>query len=649
MAVSDMWGGDVQQDVTRLDGLVRETSAEQGLVTCAEFIKVHPDRGEGFFYAGLINHGMSELGQAMEMMQRAHELDPDVREYALALASLYAKSNQLNDALYFAKIAAANEPDDFLDHMLPDDLRDFIASTLSADPQKHHVQAMIAFNLRNFTLAVHACEQELKLNPRFVPAYALIAKALVQLGHFERAAMAFLAVLELGREQPDVPVDDDVRTGLAECYLRLGQVQDARAVLDSVMARDRVDADTLAAVVRLLDLVCERDWLDVRAACRAWSRQLWAGIDPYFPPKPRPDDRIRVGFLTDKAYRCLEGELLEGIAKRYDRNLFDCFLYIQNINPDALTHGFAGTMTGVRTVFEIDDKTLALIIQRDAIDVLVDMCGYGAGQRLNLVAHRPACSHVSWLAAPAWDDQPGIDWCWRDTADTRVNSAPAVRIPLAFEAMIGFGPLTALPARDHGTVTFGARLDLSYITVEIAGLWGRLLQAVPGARLRLGLVSVVSPAMVDRLAEVMAPFDVSERIVLDTPDEDEAPERGRFFKDVDIFLGQPTGDAVNDFVEALWCGVPCLSVPPDRPAFVTGRDVVRLCGQDDWNSSDGADLVKMGTALAADLAALGAVRADLREIVRCSALMDADGFTVQLQSLLVTTVQGTRDRGEPGQ
>lgn len=640
--MSETWGGDVDTDIARLDRLTREASAEQGLAFCADFIKNHPERGEGFFYAGLLNHHMGQLGQAMEMMSRAHELAPDVREFALALSSMHAKSNHLNDALYYAKVGAANESSVFLDAALTDELRDFIASTLSADPQKHYVQAMISYNLRDFSAVVRECEQELKLNNRFAPSYALIGKALLQLGHFERAVMAFRAVLDLDEGQSD----DDILTGLAECYLRLGLPQDALAALAEILGRTNVTVETLGAVAKLLAYVPDGEWADVRAFCKTWNKRLLDGQERYFPVSSPPDERIRVGVLTDKAYQCLEGRALEVFAKRYDRALFDCFLYVQNVGHDAVTHGFSGTMTGMRNVYEIDDKTLALIVQRDEIDVLIDMCGYGQGQRLNIVAHRPARAHVSWMASPALDGQPGIDWYWRDVQDGSATGDPLKRVPLALEALPGFGPVTALPAHESGFVSFGARLDLSYITPEVAVMWGELLCKVDGARLRLGLVEDISQAMVDRLAALLEPKGVLDRVILHTPGEDEDNERGNFFKDVDIFLGQPTADAVEDFIDALWCGVPCLSIPSDRQVFVSGRDIVTLCGDARWNAADGDVFVSFGTELAANLDELAAHRAGLRERVQASSLMDGKAFADQVQGMLIGVAKWSREQGE---
>jgi len=643
--VSEIWGTDVNADITRLESLVREASLEQGLTFCAEYIKAYPERGEGFFFAGLLNYRVDKLGQAMEMMAKAHELAPDVREFALVLASMHAKSNHLNDALYFAKVGAANEPNPLLDQVLPEELRDFIASTMTGDPQKHYVQAMISYNLRKFAEAVQECEQELKLNNRFAPAYELIGKALLKLGHIERALMAFRAVVDINEGR----CEDGILTRLAECYLRLGQSDEARAALSTLFEKADISVKTLATVTRLRALAPEGewggDWSEVDAFCKQQSDRLLEGLEPFFPATDRADDRIRVGFLTDKAYQCLEGLALEVFAKRYDRALFDCFLYVQNVVQDPVTHGFYGHMKGVRNVFDVDDKTLSLIIQRDGIDVLIDMCGYGEDQRLNLIAHKPAHTHVSWLASPAVDEQPGIDCYWREIQAGNQVSYPLVTVPLALESLTGYGAVTSLPAREQGGVTFGARLDLTYITPEIVAVWGDLLSQIEGARLRLGLVEDISSSVINHLMQLLEPAGIFEKVILHTP-ENGVILRGAFFRDTDIFLGQPTADTLGDFVDALWCGVPCLSMPLSRQTFVTGRDIVSMVGATEWNAVDGKGFVAQGVALSSDLDQLEALRAGLRERVERSTLLNGEAFAGQVQGALVHIVNQSRANRE---
>lgn len=643
--MSETWGADVDADITRLESLVREASLEQGLTFCAEYIKAYPERGEGFFFAGLLNYRVDKLGQAMEMVAKAHELAPEVREFALVLASMHAKSHHLNDALYFAKVGAANEPNPFLDQLLPEELRDFIASTLGGNPQKHYVQAMISYNLRNYAEAVQECEQELKLNNRFAPAYELIGKALLKLGHIERALMAFRAVVDIN----EGACEDGILVRLTECYLRLGQPEDARASLTPLIKGADISVQTLAALTRLCALAPQGDgggdWSDVNAFCKQQSARLLENLEPFFPATPQVDDRIRVGFLTDKAYHCLEGLALEVFAKRYDRALFDCYMYVQNVVQDPVTHGFEGYMKGVRNVFDVDDKTLSLIIQRDGIDVLVDMCGYGEDQRLNLIAHKPALTHISWLASPAVDEQPGIDGYWREIQASNQICYPMSSVPLALESLTGYGPVAPLPAREQGGVTFGARLDLAYITSEIVAVWGELLSQVDGARLRLGLVEDISPSVVNHLMQLLEPVGLLDRVILHTPENGEIL-RGAFFRDTDVFLGQPTADTLKDFVDALWCGVPCLSMPSSRQAFVTGRDIVRMVGATEWNADDGKGFVAQGVALSLELDQLAAIRAGLRERVEGSPLLNGEAFAGQVQGALVHTVNQSRANRE---
>jgi len=610
-------------------------TAENPLNATQSFLHNHPERSEGYFILGVLTYLSGYIGDATNMIEKAHEIDPDVREYALALSSLYVKSDRLNDSLYFAKLGTVLDSYPDMAGILPPDLKNFVEAADQSAIHNHYVAASLAFVRQELSTVIAECELELKMDPSFVPALELYARALIEQGDYGSAIPVLQRALQLNPE-------DAAETGLslAEAILHLGLFEQSQAYIEKAVqsAPDAIDINAKAFYL-LAGMPKARQ---AQARARAVLEQ--AGLreeEPYFPYTPSDDGKIRIGFISDKCYDCFEGVALAGLLRRFDKSLLEAHVYIQNTNKDGVTQTLKTWAESAREVYDVNDKTLALILQRDRVDILVDMCGFGANQRLSLIAHKPCGLRVSWLAPLHGGGQPGIDVIVTD-ASTDVSqsrffegsqTSMELRKPVfAGKPVQGYLDPVAPPCEKKGYVTFGAYLDFRALSSSDGVLWARLLESIPDARLRLHIGTHISEISLARLNEIFEPQGLLDRIELYTPDEDE--RLGGYFDQVDVFLAAQSEKA-NTIVEALWMGVPCLVRSDANAPYVTySGAVVRAAGIPSWVCEDDDQFLSVAQFLASDRAELSGLRGVLRGQVVKSQLMDMDGFSLEFQGRL---------------
>jgi predicted O-linked N-acetylglucosamine transferase (SPINDLY family) len=286
----------------------------------------------------------------------------------------------------------------------------------------------------------------------------------------------------------------------------------------------------------------------------------------------------------------------------------------------------------------MSDERAAELVRHDQIDILVDLSGHTDKNRPLLFALKPAPVQASWLGYPGTTGISAIDYLVMDecTLPQGVDWAveAVVRLP---HGRFCYSPPPYTPevsppsARPNGTVTFGSFNNLAKIGPDVARLWARVLEAVPGSRLILKWKELDQPKVRQRTAAAVAAAGGGpERLVLGGGSS--PPDMFAAYADVDIALDPfPFGGGLTSS-EALWMGVPVVTLPMDRVAsrqtlaFLHGLDL------DDLAASSPDDYVRIAAALAADAARRAELRQTLRPRMAAAPMNDPKAFAKGLDA-----------------
>lgn len=487
---------------------------------------------------------------------------------------------------------------------------------------------------RNQVEAAVDCQRHaLSLKPDYVIALNNLGTALRRLGRYGEAILALRRALDLA------PRYGEAASNLAECLKEQGEAAEAlgyyRRAVAAAPTESRVHTNLLLALNGVPGLSRE----EVFAEHRRWAERHADPLTPAMPAfaNPRdPDRRLRIGYLSPDFRRHSCAYFIEPILEHHDRKAVEvtCYASLPPDGADKVTERLHDWSDRWRDVARMADEAVARLVREDGIDILVDLAGHTMGSRLRVLAHRPAPVQASYLGYPnspgmkgvdarlvdAWTDPPGLTDAYA--------TEELIRLPGGF---LCYRPPVDGPEarREPGPLTFGSFNNLAKVTPGVIALWAEVLNAVPGSRLFLK-------------AKALADEDTRRKVTTKFAAQGIAPDRldlmgwildgsplaayGR----IDIGLDPFPYNGTTTTCEALWMGVPVVTLAGDRHAGRVGISLLRRVGLSDLAAETPADYVAKAVALAADADRRNALRRDLRAMM--AGLTDGAAFTRNLEA-----------------
>ncbi|MCC8393250.1 tetratricopeptide repeat protein [Paraburkholderia sp. MMS20-SJTR3] len=343
-----------------------------------------------------------------------------------------------------------------------------------------------------------------------------------------------------------------------------------------------------------------------------------------------PSRRLRIGFVSGDLLNHPVAYFLLSVLEQLVR---DPSLSLHLYSNYAVTDGFTMQLRehshAWTEIFGMTDEAVTQKIRDDRIDVLIDLSGHTGRNRLKVFAQKPAPVQVSWIGNPATTGLDAVDYYMSDRFVTpleqfeRFFSEKLVFLP----ALAPFKPhpqapeVNELPALKNGFLTFGSFSRIVKIGKEVVALWARVLREVSNSRLLIGGIAAKDQML--KLTDMLVKegIDVSRISFLPRGSVTTYLEQHHL---IDVCLDTfPFGNSTTT-MQALWMGVPTMTLPGDSMASRSSTGWLSHLGLDAaFVAEDKDDFVRKCAALAADPQALAAVRRELREHCRKSALIDA--------------------------
>jgi len=192
---------------------------------------------------------------------------------------------------------------------------------------------------------------------------------------------------------------------------------------------------------------------------------------------------------------------------------------------------------------------------------------------------------------------------------------------------------TPLPVAGNGHITFGCFQYGGKVNDAVLAVWGRIFRSLPQARLRLQNKQMNYPVAREQLRQRLARVGVAlERVTIEGSMSREAYLAA--YAHVDIILDTFPYPGGTTTCEALWMGVPTLTLAGNTMLARQGASLLTCAGLEDWIARDEDDYARLALARAADLDGLAQLRSGLRQKVLASPLFDARRFARHLEDAL---------------
>jgi protein O-GlcNAc transferase len=350
-------------------------------------------------------------------------------------------------------------------------------------------------------------------------------------------------------------------------------------------------------------------------------------------------DIIRVGYLSADLCQHTVGLFLLGILQKHSSK-FSIYSYQLGPISDSVTEEIS-LYSQLRNCHGFSDVELIDQIRSDCLHVVIDLSGHTGGSRTHILAARLASIQLSWLGYTATTGLTRCDGILLDSLHIDNNSHLFFTEPII---SLGCGRLCykpvnnkirvgSLPAEINGFITFGSFNNTAKYNDKVFYIWAQILKKVIGSRLILKWKTFHDPVFVRIVSDRFNDLGIdSSRICLRgfSAHEQMLLEYG----DIDIALDPFPFSGGLTSCEALWMGVPVITMPLSRVASRQTYAFLTSLGMDDFVATDPAHYVELASYWSSDFQRLAKVRRELRGKMESSPLMDIDEFTLEFERIL---------------
>ncbi len=609
-----------------------------------------PKNFDGWFLSGAMAFQRGgHLEQAVELLERARRLDATSAPCRLFLGMALADLGRFAEAEPHLTRALKKAPHQAeawenlsrcqraMGHAeeAMASLEKFV-SLQPANPAAHEQLGELTAITKGFSAAEMHFRKAVELDPSMAEGWSNLGLALIeQSGRVAEGMECFDRALQVD------PFLTSASAARALGLMRLYKTEEALDLHNSILWMEPGNARVFSARNMLQNYVSGQNREAVFEAHKEFGAHFPTDDFQVFFNPPEPEKKLRVGFVSPDLRHHSVAFFLKPILANLDPEKVQTILYHCHHAEDATSaelRGIAGKWTSLHG---IDDNVAAEIIRKDAPDILIDLAGHSSMNRLPLFSQHLAPVQMTYLGYPNTTGLPAIVYRLVDETTDPTGEADT----LATEKLLRFSSCAWAyePPKDAPTpsmpdaaapVTFGSFNNFLKASSETLAAWARILERVPGSRLLIKSPyfedSEVLGSVLEKLATAAIPSDRVELLGLyDNPMDHLAA-----YSRVDVALDTFPYNGTTTTCEALWMGVPVVSLIGDRHASRVGLSLLSAVGHADWAAKNTEAYIEEAVELAHDRSLRQALRSSLRDDLAKSILCDhagqADRFELAL-------------------
>lgn len=637
-----------------LGNLLAEQGRHEEAIDCfRRAITAKPDYSEAFLHLCGIQAILGNDSEAEKYLEQAQRFGSPRTEIHNNVGALLKKLGHPDLAIAYYRKALIDDPDNaaVLNNIgvalkgqgQLEQAQEYFLKSISRKPDfalAYLNLGTVQFMHERFQQAIENCKQALALDPDLYDAANNLGAAYQQLGMFSQARDSYQNAIAIE------PGNADAYNNLGNVLSNLGLHAEASTSYRKAL---ELKPDYAVAFSNLLfthNYSADGSPEELFKEALAFGKLTRQLASPFSSWNCSTDlDRaLRIGLVSGDLVQHPVGFFLESILGELAggvRGSLEFFTYHNHWRVDPLTERLKAHCRQWQTIYTWSDKQVAEQIRADGIDILIDLSGHTGKNRLPVFAWRPAPVQITWLGYFATTGMSEIDYLIADpwtlpVDEERYFSEKVIRLPhtrLCFTPpREGIRP-AFLPALNNGYVTFGCQNNLSKLTDDVVELWSSILTSVPGSRLLIKARQLEEGSVRKALLERFTRQGIAEeRLALEPPSD----RAGYFatYNRIDIALDPFPYPGGTTTVEALWMGVPVLTLRGERFLGRQGVGLLQNAGLPRWIANNREHYLELAIAHAGNLVELSKLRHGLREQLLKSPIFDAHDFAKHFEQTL---------------
>jgi protein O-GlcNAc transferase len=616
-----------------------------------EILRARPRNSRAYHYLGDILEDTGRHEEAMACYQKAIELNPGFAGTYYNVASILREKGMLDEALAYYQNVISLEPGFASTYNAAgtilqskgqlDEAITYYQKALALDPHF----SFACHNLGNVLLqkgfpddAIACFQNSIRLDPHYAKAYNSMGMALQDKGRLDEAIADYQKALQLS-------------PNLAEALNNLGRAFQARGMFEEAELHYRrairMKPDDLVPYQNLLFLMLYDSRYDQQAIvsehrtfAELYEKPLQSGI-PHHINEKTLNRRLKIGYVSPDFRRHSVAYFIEPVLTGHNREHFEICCYSPVSGGDDVTDRLREYADQWRSIAGMSDEKAAELIREDGIDILVDLAGHTANNRILVFARKPAPVQVSWIGYPATTGLSAMDYKivdgytdpWGMTE--QFYTEKLIRMPESFLCYLPDreSPEAGdLPFFSSGHITFGSFNNFAKVSPEVIELWTKILKTIPASRFIMKTRSFSDRSTREYAMEKFVHRGISIERLDFLPPEPSTREHLSLYNRIDIGLDTFPYNGTTTTCEALWMGVPVITLAGNTHASRVGMSLLTTIGLSELIAKTVEEYAAIALNLAGDVKRLRALRENLRTMMERSPMTDSGRFVGNLES-----------------
>lgn len=619
----------------------------EAIINYHKAIQLNNNYLKAYTNLGVALQEIGHLDEALQSYDKAIQLKPDFAELYNNRGNLLKDKGQLEDALINYETAISLKP---------------------GYAQAYYNKGLVLEEFDQFNEAVNMYNSAISLNPDYASAYTNLANVQQEIGKVEEAITNYakatvlkptsaeiynnyaLALRSIGQEYEAInnynkaislkPNFAEVYNNLGNAYKDIGQLEEALNNYDKAIQLKPEHIITYSNRCFLLN------YFHNLTQKKIYDEHL--KLEKIFEKKivhndivsKSTNERIRVGYISADFKVHSVAYFFEPLLRSHNKKLIDVFCYYDNQTIDDTTKRLIKKSEHWRSVVDMDDFEVIKLIKKDNIDILVDMAGHTGQNRLIVFSYKPAPIQITWLGYPNTTGLSTIDYRFTDdVADPigesdKLHTEKLIRLENGFLCYQGDDTISntgLLPCVKKGNITFGSFNNTSKLNKHVIRVWSEILHGVPNSNLILKSKQLIDINLRNQYLKLFEQEGISNNRIKLYARLSNKKDHLKLYNLVDICLDPFPYNGTTTTCEALWMGVPVITMLGNRHSSRVGATIMTHVGLKEFIAKDECEYIDLAVKSVKKLDYIADLRRNLRKKMNNSELCNSYLFARNIE------------------
>ncbi|VAW75102.1 TPR domain protein, putative component of TonB system [hydrothermal vent metagenome] len=623
---------------------------------------------ESWYLYGLILANQSQPAEAVEVFEKVINLGD---------SNSYSRDASVNLGVALSALKKYSRSRNILEQVVtryPGEVDAYINLVISCIKLKDHAKAFdyaqraiklaperamaqqnfgaICSILEKYDMAEQAFEAAIKLNRHEVEAYVSYARMLAHAKKYARAEKMCRTVL--------VMKPNEMRTisALIKYKIEQGMLSDALQEYRQLMDEGVLKVED--AVAYLLDIQYDyhstpesifdahQRWGLAHAAAAKKQTDHYSTQDNQSSEyqfairseRASGENKLKIAYISPDFRGHSVSYFIKAILQYHNRELFEvhCFVYLDS--EDETTETLRSLSDFWHDVTLLNSPEIVSLIRSKNIDIAVDLAGHTRKSLLYVLSDRVAPLQFSYLGYPSTTGMSNIDYRLVDNVTDpegydQYATEALLRIPESFLCYSNKNILVIREDKedDNNSIVFASFNNLAKINEYVVEVWSKVLHKVKNSRLLLKNKSFKDLAVRERYVHLFEKSGIDASRLEFVGFLKDTNAHMQLYAKADIALDTFPYNGTTTSCEAMWMGVPVVTLCGDRHSSRVGSSLLHAIGVEEWVANTEEEFVKIAVDLAANKPQLEIIKSGLRQKMQGSVLCDGPGFTSKLEAI----------------